>query len=148
MQPHIRSLKQKVVLDACVYISFLNRGTHAESIHHAIQNSFIYLHSIVLEELLAGCKNKKDLRQIQYLKNILEPTGRIVTPTHHDWEQTGLLLGKFYSKNTNAAKLTHDILIALSCRRNGVTLITENKKDFEFIKKHQPFKLIIWEQNQ
>jgi predicted nucleic acid-binding protein len=37
-----------------------------------------------------------------------------------------------------------DVLIALTARTSGATLITSNRADFELIRKYRDFKLEVW----
>ncbi|HBF13811.1 MAG TPA: hypothetical protein DDW49_10595 [Deltaproteobacteria bacterium] len=138
--------REKAVLDTCVYISFMNQGLHAGRMSNLVQTTFLFLHSIVLEELLAGCRGKKEIKKILELKNMLEPTGRIITPTHSDWEETGRIVNKLLQKGRNPVSLTHDVLLTVSCRRMGVRVVTENQKDFEQIRRIKDFKLTVWPQ--
>ena len=41
-------------------------------------------------------------------------------------------------------ELALDVLIALSSREIGATLITRNRVDFEEIRKHMLFKVLYW----
>jgi predicted nucleic acid-binding protein len=41
-------------------------------------------------------------------------------------------------------ELAFDVLIALSARDIGATLITCNREDFAEIRKHKPFKVMYW----
>jgi len=40
--------------------------------------------------------------------------------------------------------LHFDVLIALTARTNGATLITANRDDFELIRRYRSFKLEVW----
>jgi predicted nucleic acid-binding protein len=41
-------------------------------------------------------------------------------------------------------ELHFDVLIALTARNHGATVITSNKTDFELIKHYKEFRLEIW----
>ena len=41
------------------------------------------------------------------------------------------------------ASITNDVLIALSARQIGATVITQNRKDFEAIRRSKHFDLLI-----
>ena len=41
-------------------------------------------------------------------------------------------------------ELAFDVLIALSARSIGATVITSNETDFQAIRRHLPFHLICW----
>ena len=63
--------------------------------------------------------------------------GRIITPTDKDWEEAGCILQKIVlkhpSRRTKIPSLLGDTLIALSARRQGAVVYTQNEKDFHLI---------------
>jgi predicted nucleic acid-binding protein len=52
-------------------------------------------------------------------------------------------------KGLNSAEkvvsMTHDVLLAVSARRSGICVITENRRDFEKIHTIKPFRYQVWE---
>lgn len=140
--------REKVLLDTSIYISHLNKGYYADAILDRIRSSVFYLHSLVFEELLAGAHSSQEIRQLHRLKKPFDGADRILTPNDGDWEETGLLMNRLIKKgplaSQHAISITHDILLALSCRRMGIRVITENKRDFERINALKPFKFTIW----
>lgn len=69
---------------------------------------------------------------------------QLVVPDAEDWLQAGLILQRLSqgSKSENfgstpkfspeeRVRLFNDCLLAVSCRRAGVTVVTDNAKDFE-----------------
>lgn len=148
MPAEIFSLRrEKLLLDTSVYISNLRGGIHTEKIGLLRQEGILYLHSTVFEELLAGARSG-DLKELARLKKPFLGTGRMVTPQDEDWEETGHIINRFISRkkmnSKNAVRLTGDTLIALSARRHGIRVITENRRDFELIRAIKDFKLTIW----
>lgn len=140
--------REKVVLDTSIYISHLVRGFHSEAILDLVRSSVVFLHSIVFEELLAGVRTEREIRELHRFKKNFTKAGRLVTPNDGDWEETGLLVNQLIRKgrmpSLQAVGLTHDILLALSARRLGIRVITENRKDFEKIRSLKDFKLTLW----
>ena len=139
--------REKVLLDTSLYISNFNRNRHAEAITDLIRSRVLYLHSVVFEELLAGARSR-DLRQLERFKKPFLGAGRVVTPRDEDWEETGMVVNRLIARremnSKGAVGLTHDILIALSARRQGIRVITENRRDFELIRSLKDFKLTVW----
>lgn len=74
-------------------------------------------------------------------------SNKLVVSPWSDYVEAGRLLAKLQSQKGCEIKktigLTNDVLIALSARRIGATIITQNKKDFEAIKPVKDFKLKI-----
>lgn len=140
--------REKVLVDTSVYIGHLNRDLYSDLILNLIRTSVLYLHSIVFEELLAGARTDKEIRELHWLKKPFSGAGRIVTPSDEDWEETGLLVNRLVGKASippsKAVSLTHDILLAVSARKMGARVITENQKDFEKIRSLKDFKLTVW----
>ncbi len=141
--------RQKCLFDSSIYISNLNRAKHADAIEALIRGHVLYLHSVVFEELLAGVKNNREEKILQQLKKPFLNAGRIITPTDQDWQETGAIMSQFLRSGSRSAhkivSLTHDVLIAVSTRREGVRVITENRRDFERICKIKAFKFSVWQ---
>lgn len=138
---------EKIIYDTSVYISYLRSGKH-RGLADQVENAVFYLHSTVFEELLAGIRTQKEQRELLNFKKPFVEKNRILTPTDQDWEETGLIINQLTVGQKvefkNLVGLTHDILIALSVRRIGARVITENGKDFEKIRKIKDFKLTVW----
>lgn len=140
--------REKILFDTSVYISHLNHGLHDEAIRDLVRQHTLYLHSVVFEELMAGIRNAKEKRMLLALKKPFMASDRMVTPTDGDWHNTGLIVNQLMGKGIlsirKVVSLTHDILIAISCGRLGIRLVTENKKDFDRISsvKLFPFQVL------
>jgi predicted nucleic acid-binding protein len=98
-------------------------------------------------ELLAGAFSKSDVAIVNNLIKIAHASKKIITPTQHDYIDSGKILAKLQSEKGYDLKksyhITNDVLIALSARRVGATVFTQNKKDFETIKEFKDFTLQI-----
>jgi predicted nucleic acid-binding protein len=79
----------------------------------------------------------------------MEQTGRVVTPAFDDWSLASEVVTAIESNEkswrSKLPALLNDILIALSARRIGATLLTYNKDDFRLIRRHADFSLRVLE---
>lgn len=137
----------KIIIDTNIYIDFYNTGKYKEIIYQKQYPEIIYVSSVVIMELLAGTFSRSDTAIVNNLIKIARTSKKIITPSHHDYIDAGKILAKLQSGKgydlKKSYQLTNDVLIALSARRNGATVYTQNKKDFETIKTFKDFKLQI-----
>lgn len=137
----------KIIIDTNIYIDFYNTGKFKEFIFQKRYPEIIYVSSIVIMELLAGAFSRSDIAIVNNLIKIARASNKIITPTQHDYIDSGKILAKLQSEKGYDLKksyhITNDVLIALSARRIGATLFTQNKKDFETIKEFKDFTLQI-----
>jgi len=99
---------------------------HADQYARYIPATFFS--SVVAQELIVGCTNDLAMRRVQNFFRPFERVRRIINPTYEDWKEAGftavrIVLERPDLKSKKIA-LINDILIALSCRRIGATLIT------------------------
>jgi len=71
------------------------------------------------------------------------------TPTERIWLDSGALIARLaaakdYEKR-KVQELSFDVLIALTARAIGATVITLNRQDFEDIQQYRRFQLMCWE---
>lgn len=73
----------------------------------------------------------------------------MLTPTEQQWLKAGEILNRLRRReHYEAAKLrdlAFDVLIALSARSIGASVITTNHADFLAIQRELPFHLLCWE---
>jgi predicted nucleic acid-binding protein len=131
-----------IVFDTSIFIDHLRTNKHADDIQNLsglIRNS-----SVVLSELARGATSESELDFV----SILAKNHPILTPTERNWLESGLLLYRMdEDKGFSPGKLRElhfDVLIALTARNHGATVITSNKTDFELIKHYKEFRLEIW----
>lgn len=104
----------------------------------------IYLSSIVLTELLSGAQNATRIKELKSWQQMAVKFDRFLVPDAEDWLQAGLTLQRLsqQSKRDNFGstpkaspeerqRLFNDCLLAVSCRRAGIVVVTDNAKDFE-----------------
>jgi predicted nucleic acid-binding protein len=98
-------------------------------------------------ELFAGAFSTQDRRLIRSITLPSARANRIVTPTVSIYEEAGDVLRRLqrvhgYSM-PGAYGLVNDVLIALSARSLGASVITQNERDFTAIRSVRPFKLVV-----
>lgn len=141
--------ERKFVLDTNLFISGLRQAeakARLQAFHSAFA-PFEYLSAVVVHELRAGTKGGEDLRSLE--RHILEPferRGRVLTPSYPAWSEAGDVLRDLARAEGGSAgnvrSLANDVLLALSCREAGVTLVTENLRDFRRIRRLVPFEFV------
>lgn len=134
----------KVLLDTSLLVPLLRKGEHLGEILRLTQGEILYLSSVVAEELYAGSRDKKFLWQMDKLYYRFEKSGRLVVPNAIDWRLAGHALsrlGNHYGfDKIRVAALVNDALIASSCRRGGILLLTLNEKDFHLLQEEIDFE--------
>jgi len=139
----------KHLIDTDISIDFLQRGRfHAEIARiYAEHTPGIYFSSVVIEELLAGATSPNERKNVETLYLPFERTGRVVTPTHANWKETGDVLARIFreqpSSRAKLPQIVADCLIVLSARMIGATVYTRNRADFELIQRFHRFSLTV-----
>jgi predicted nucleic acid-binding protein len=131
-----------VLFDTSVLIDNQRTGCHSERIAACpgrIRNS-----SVVLAELWRGATLATERKFVQ----AMQASRPVLTPSEKNWFESGQILAAIRAdKGFEAARvrdLHFDVLIALTARSHGATLITSNRADFELIREYRGFKLEIW----
>jgi predicted nucleic acid-binding protein len=131
-----------IVFDTSIFIDHLRTNKHAEDIRNLsglIRNS-----SVVLSELARGAAHGLELDFV----SILAKNHPILTPTERNWLESGSLLYRMHKdRGFSPGKLRDlhfDVLIALSARNHGATVVASDKADFELIRQYKEFQLEIW----
>lgn len=98
----------------------------------------IYLHAVVVQEL-ATAINVQARRQLD--RQIIQPferRGRLVVPSYAAWKRSGEIIAdlverKVLSPGGVLRSFMNDVLLAVSCRENGLTIVTLNETEFRLI---------------
>jgi predicted nucleic acid-binding protein len=140
----------KYAVDTNLYVRAFRATDAAEELERffAAFAPVSYLSSIVLHELLVGVNGPEMGRRID--RKIAEPfrrRRRIVTPTHGSWAAAGdaiagLAAEEGLDRRSLPRSFVNDVLLAASCRETGVTLVTENVRDFARIRRVLPFDFV------
>jgi len=131
-----------VIFDTSIFIDHLRTNKHVDHLRNLtglIRNS-----SVVLSELARGATNESELDFV----STLAKNHPILTPTERNWLESGSLLYRMREDGGFSPEklrdLHFDVLIALTARNHGATIITSNKADFERVRHYKEFHLEIW----
>jgi predicted nucleic acid-binding protein len=131
-----------VLFDTSVFIDHLRTAKYEERISGV--NGLIRNSVVVLSELLRGASRPEELAFIKTLAK----NHPVLTPTEKNWLEAGEILCKVYGdKGYSPEKLRDlhfDVLIALTARNHGATVITSNRTDFEMIQRYRDFHVEVW----
>jgi hypothetical protein len=136
---------RRIVIDTNLYIDWLNAGRHEGVLFQ--RGAVKYMSAVVMMELLAGAFAERDRKLLGGITATFAKVGRILTPSVTVYEEAGDVLRRLQtSRGYNLAgsySLANDVLIALSARTIGATVITQNERDFSAIQGIRPFKLAV-----
>jgi predicted nucleic acid-binding protein len=131
-----------VIFDSSILIDHLRTNCHAQRM--ASLDDLVRYSAVVLAELWRGATTQAE----QALLRALERNHPMFAPTEKNWLESGQLLMKMQlDRGFDGRKLRDlhfDVLIALSARSHGATLITSNRAGFELIREYRAFKLEVW----
>jgi predicted nucleic acid-binding protein len=135
-------MNEIILFDTSVLVDNQRTACHSARIEACpgrIRNS-----SVVLAELWRGATLAAERKFVQ----ALQASRPVLTPTEKNWLESGEILSAIRAdKGFEPAKLRDlhfDLLIALTARSHGATLITSNRADFELIRSYRAFELEIW----
>jgi predicted nucleic acid-binding protein len=135
---------RRLVVDTNVYIDWLNRGLYSELLFQS--DSVKFMSAVVLMELFAGAHALKDRRLVKRLQAAFDKAGRVLTPSETVLVEAGHTLRSLAEREGYGAAsrgIVQDVLIALSARSIGATVVTQNARDFGAIARVRPFDLQI-----
>ena len=135
----------KILLDASIYIPFINKGVSYPFLELEVEKPVVYLSAVVIKELYAGAFDNNSIELLDELYGVFYSTGRLIVPFASDWQKAGKVVAKLGRKygfeEKFLSKIQNDVLIALSARQIGAILVTHNAKDFLRIKEFVDFKV-------
>lgn len=122
------------ILDSNVYISHWERGLPDTALA-ALAKGFIVRHSaVVMSELRRGARTVEARRLVAALFRLATTQW---APTATDWWDAGRVIQKIGDAQTwdtrRRRNFQNDVLIGLTARRYGATVVTTNRADFELI---------------
>lgn len=130
------------LFDTSILVDQIRTNRHLDrilSLECVIRNS-----SVVLSELWRGATSNADRRFIR----ALERNHPVLTPSTSHWTESGQLLAQMREDRgldkDKLRDLHFDVLIALTARAHGASLVTTNRRDFELIREYRDFKLEVW----
>lgn len=135
----------KYVLDTNIFIRADRDRGWAEQlmVFYAAFLPSTYLHAVVVQELLMGAVSPQRLKAVH--RGLVEPferRSRIITPAYAHWRRSGEVIGQLVRKRRLSAggfkrSFVNDVLLAVSCRDAGATVITTNERDFALIRTEE-----------
>lgn len=139
-------LPVKVIFDTSIYIPFINDGIAYPTgeLNVDLGKQMLYMSAVVIEELYAGAFDTQSIKLLDRLYKTFKNLNRLLIPEAVDWQTAGKVIAKIGKKygfeGIFLSKITNDVLIAVSARRIGAIVITNNVKDFLRIKEFVDFK--------
>ncbi len=134
------------ILDTGVYVGHWEAGLYDELLSD-VRRGFVVRHSaVVLSELRRGART----REAQQLVEGLFRVARIIwEPTAADWWEAGRLVRRVGDREgwevNKRREFQNDTLIALTARRHGATVVTNNHRDFSLLKSRLRIRLLYVE---
>lgn len=133
----------KYLIDTNLYVAALksDEGNEALAAFQRRFAPFLFQHSTVAQEILAGARAETEYRD--YHEDWIAPfegLGRVITPGHESWMRAALIMvrlvetGKM-SPGGFTLSFLNDCLIAATAREHGFILVTSNTTDFALIRQ-------------
>ena len=136
---------RRLLIDTNVYIDWINSRWHEDVVFQ--RDAVKYLSSVVLMELRAGARSASDRRLVRQVEVPFEKAGRIVVPSQTVFADAGDTLRRLRTVRGHQIvanpSIVGDVLIALSARSIGATVVTQNERDFRAIQTIRPFPLLV-----
>ncbi len=131
---------RKVLLDTNVFIDFLRAELHADWVFGGRERVIRFVSAIVLMELYLGADTPKRKRAVDQVVAAF-PANRVIAPASFLFPRAGKLFRILYYGSIKAADRLgpmNDLLIALTAREIGATVVTNNISEFTRIAAQVP----------
>jgi predicted nucleic acid-binding protein len=135
---------RRLVIDTNIYIDWFGREQHGDLLFQ--RDTVKYLSAVVLMELLVGAYSPPARRFAARLEKAFQSVGRVLTPSALAFHEAGEVLRRLKDRGykvSGSHSIVNDVLIALSARSIGATVVTSNVGDFLAIRAIRPFKLLL-----
>lgn len=136
---------RRVVIDTNIYIDWFNAGRHEAVLFQ--RDAVKHLSAVVLMELRAGAFAARDRRLVEGVESAFERAGRILLPTRRVFGEAGDVLRRLQARRgfhlATSQSIVNDVLIALSARSIGATVVTQNAGHYRAIQAVSAFHLIV-----
>ncbi len=132
------------ILDTNVYIDHWEHGWYEAELS-TIRQRFIVRHSaVVLSELRRGARGVAARRLVDTLHSLASV---VWEPSAEDWWSAGRVVQRIGDAQGwelhKRREFQNDVLIALTARRYGATVVTNNAFDFSLLGKETKVKLML-----
>jgi predicted nucleic acid-binding protein len=135
----------KVLLDTNVFIDYLRADLYADWIFGGVSNIIRFLSSVALMELRIGADTPRRQRAVDRIQAAF-PTGRLIAPLPPLFDHAGRLFRTLHGDSSavdDRLGPINDLLIALTARQIGATVVTSNLDDFRRIARYLPGLRIV-----
>lgn len=135
----------KLLLDTNVFIDYLRADLHTDWIFGGVSNLIRFLSSVVLMELRVGADTRRRQRAVDRIQAAFPPS-RLIAPLPLLFDQAGRLFRTLHGDGSGLDDRlgpVNDLLIALTARQIGATVLTSNIEDFSRIARHLPGLRIV-----
>jgi len=129
------SVTGKVLLDTNVFIDYLRADLHADWIFGGVSRIIRFLSPVVLMELRLGADTPRRNRAVDRIQAAF-PGNRLIAPLPSLFDHAGRLFRALHgdgSEFDDRLGPMNDLLIALTARQIGATVVTSNLEDFKRI---------------
>jgi predicted nucleic acid-binding protein len=131
------------ILDTNIYIGHWEHGLYEETLEFVRQAYLVRHSSVVLSELRRGARTREAERQVTTLFRLARIQWE---PTAMDWWEAGRLVREIGDAQGwdrhKRREFQNDALIALTARRHGAIVVTENQSDFTLLARAVRFQLL------
>jgi len=136
-------MARKYVLDTNLYIDAVLDPLKEQALDGFLERNapMTYLSAVVMQELRAGAVTDAQAKVLQDgIFDVFERRNRVICPSAPAFKDCGRILATLFRLDGVPFKdrprsLVNDILIAITCRENGFTLLTIDE-DFKMIQPH------------
>jgi predicted nucleic acid-binding protein len=136
---------RRLVIDTNIYIDWFNAGRHEDILFQ--RDTIKHLSAVALMELRAGASSLHDRRLVQRVESACAKVGRILVPSRAVFGEAGDTLRRLQDTSGWRIETSHsivnDVLIALSARAIGATVVTQNERHYRAIQAVRPFQLVV-----
>jgi tRNA(fMet)-specific endonuclease VapC len=128
----------KVLLDTNVFIDYLRADLHADWIFGGVSRIIRFLSPVVLMELRLGANTPRRHRAVDRIQAAF-PANRLIAPLPSLFDHAGRLFRALHGDGSgfdDRLGPMNDLLIALTARQIGATIVTSNLEEFSRIAAH------------
>ena len=134
------------IIDSDIYIGHWQQGLYQEGLSR-VSRAFIVRHSaVVLSELRMGARTRMARRLVDSLHRLARARWE---PTAADWWEAGKVIRRIGDSEdweiNKRREFQNDVLIALTARRHGATVVTANARDFQLLSGELGVRLFVLE---
>jgi predicted nucleic acid-binding protein len=134
-----------LVVDTDVYIDYFNDGQHEEVLMQS--RTVKYMSAVVLMELLAGTTSPRERRLVRGVETGFRRRRRLLAPSSAVFADAGDVLRRLRTERgfplSSSNTIVNDVLIALSARSIGATVVTQNERHYRAIQAVRSFELLV-----